>query len=172
MTIAWARQFVNLVANLAEEDVTEEDVEAGFEQFLLDAGFPIEFNDTKELDEFQKYFTEEYLPNLTDEKPKPTPKTDEEINAEFEAMAKAYADSLIYIRPVEGLNYPYFSVEKDPEGGGRECYNMDEEGLERLKQRVHGRAIAWQNGWNVFAERELTVSEFNHLVKKYLDYVK
>ena len=75
MTIAWARQFVNLVANLVKEDVTEEDIEAGFEQFLLDAGFPIEFNDTKELDEFQKYFTEEYLPNLTDEKPKP--KTDE-----------------------------------------------------------------------------------------------
>lgn len=67
MTIAWARRFVNLVANLVEEGVEEEDIDAGFEQFLLDAGMPIEFNDTAELDEFQKYFAEEYLPALADE---------------------------------------------------------------------------------------------------------
>lgn len=67
MTVAWARQFVNLVANLVEEGVEEEDIDAGFEQFLLDAGIPVEFNDTAELDEFQRYFTEEYLPELRDE---------------------------------------------------------------------------------------------------------
>lgn len=67
MTIAWARRFVTLVANLVGEGVEEEDIEAGFEQFLLDAGMPIEFNDTAELDEFQKYFAEEYLPALADE---------------------------------------------------------------------------------------------------------
>ena len=90
MTIAWARQFVNLVANLVEEGVTEEDIDAGFEQFLLDAGMPIEFNDTSEIDEFQKYFTEEYLPECEEDGEEEA--DSEDYNEVYEKMRAFAAD--------------------------------------------------------------------------------
>lgn len=84
---------------------------------------------------------------------------------------KPKIDNRVHIKVIEGINYPYFSVEKDPEGGDRECYGMDEVGFECLKQRVHGREIAWETGWNVFAEKELTTEESEHWIFKYLEYV-
>ena len=49
---------------------------------------------------------------------------------------------------------------------------MDEEGFERLKQKVNGREIAWETGRNVFAERELTAEEAGYWISKYLAYIK
>lgn len=84
---------------------------------------------------------------------------------------KPKVDDRVHIKVVEGISYPYFVIEKDPEGGVRECYGMDETGFECLKQKVHGREIAWETGWNVFAERELTVEESAHWIQKYLNYL-
>lgn len=88
-----------------------------------------------------------------------------------EPKPKAEVDNRVHIKVVEGINYPYFSVVKTPEGGPFECYNMDEEGFERLKQKVNGREIVWEVGRNVFAERELTAEEADYWISKYLRYV-
>lgn len=68
MTVAWARRFLEMITSLASlYDLDESDVEEAFGQFVLDAGIPIEFADTAELEEFRKYFTEDYLPSLSNE---------------------------------------------------------------------------------------------------------
>lgn len=85
---------------------------------------------------------------------------------------KPEVDNQVHIKVVEGINYPYFSVIKDPEGGPPECYGMDEAGFECLKQKVNGRDIAWETGWNVFAEKELTAEESEHWIRRYLEYVR
>lgn len=87
-------------------------------------------------------------------------------------VPKPKVDNQVHIKVVEGINYPYFSVIKTPEGGPLECYGMDEVGFEGLKQKVNGREIAWETGWNVFAERELTAEESELWIRRYLDYVR
>lgn len=87
-------------------------------------------------------------------------------------VPKSEVDNQVHIKVVEGINYPYFSVIKDPEGGPLECYGMDEVGFEGLKQKVNGRDIAWETGWNVFAEKELTAEESELWIRRYLEYVK
>lgn len=85
---------------------------------------------------------------------------------------KTEVDTRVHIKVVEGTQYPYFFIKKDPESDEPGCYTMDEAGFELLKQRVHGRDIAWEPGWNLFANRELTAEEEEHWIRKYLEYVK
>lgn len=85
---------------------------------------------------------------------------------------KTEADTPVHISVVEGVTRPYFLIEKDPEGGERVCYDINDTGIAYLKQKVHGREIAWETGWNVFVGRELTAEESEHWIRKYLEYVE
>lgn len=89
-----------------------------------------------------------------------------------DSKPKTEADTPVHISVVEGVTHPYFLIEKDPEGGERECYDINDTGIAYLKQKVHGREIAWKTGWNVFVGRELTDEESEHWIRKYLEYVE
>lgn len=89
-----------------------------------------------------------------------------------EEQEKAHAESRLIIQPVEGINKPYYYIKQDTEGHTTECFGADKEGIEALKQVVHGREIEWVPGWNVHAERELNAAEFRHLVSMYAGFVR
>ena len=160
----WVQDLEAMLNRLAEEyDKPIEEIDDQFDNWYNDGGaqWDMAGGGPNAVEAFEK----EYRADKDDEGEELEPEETDWYEKERE-----YANSRLVIQPIEGVDKPFFYIKQDPEGHTAECFNADKEGIERLKQVVHGREIDWVNGYSALTDEDLTVAEFNRYVSRYLNY--
>lgn len=152
--VAHLEATVNELAKTYNKPV--EEVEEAWEQFWYDGGdcYDIGAWELEAVDAFK----ESYELQMEDEEYEEPDDTESE-----------YTRSSVTIQPIVGVDKTFFYIKEDLEGHTGECFDLDKEGIERLKQVVDGREIDWVNGYNASTNEDFTVVEFNRYVNMYLN---